>query len=91
MPCGRPGGAFLPSTRMLTMKFTLRDVFWLTALAAVACGWYADRRLVAVARTNDRVYFDKTTTMILQNREQIRAENEALKQALQQRPAQPTP
>jgi hypothetical protein len=27
----------------MTLRFTIRDVLWLTALVAVACGWYIER------------------------------------------------
>ena len=27
-----------------TMRYSIRDVAWLTIVVAVACGWYANRR-----------------------------------------------
>jgi hypothetical protein len=71
------------------MKFTLRDLFWLMAVVSVLCAWYADRQLLATARTTDRAYYAKSTLMILQSREAVRAENEVLKAKLQQTAATP--
>lgn len=71
------------------MKFTLRDVFWLIALTALACGWYLDHRAQSIAHSKDRVFWDRTNSYILQSWREIRADNEALKAAVQQQVTQP--
>ena len=35
---------FLRASRMVSMRFTLRDIFWMTAVVALALGWWLDNR-----------------------------------------------
>jgi uncharacterized membrane-anchored protein len=36
----------------MRLRFTIRDLLWLTALVALAVGWWLDRRNVAQQRDN---------------------------------------
>jgi len=52
----------------MRLRFTIRDLLWLTLVVAMAVGWYVDRRSYSVP-PRFQVSFEDTDTMSLTDRQ----------------------
>jgi hypothetical protein len=71
------------------MKFNLRDLFWLIAVIALACGWLIDHRRQYAVYLKDQKFWNESTSISLRGYSRMKAENDALKAASKQQIAQP--
>lgn len=71
------------------MRIHLRDLFWVIAMLALACGWYVDHRAQATAHEKARANWHKTISGFLRSWRTLQAENEALKVAAKPQVTEP--
>lgn len=44
-------------------QLSLRDLFWLVALVAMACGWWVDRSRATAMQQEAELWFDRAATL----------------------------
>ena len=56
------------------MKYTLRDLLWLTAIVAILVAWWIDHAAITKIRRGEQESFDLESRLLTEEMERLRTE-----------------